>query len=72
MFLFLSLSLYTVSLSHPLSRINEGSEHILFREKFSDWPEQGRIIKMKGHSTAPVVSPTVLCVVDVVTSTPFM
>ena len=30
-------------------RVTEGSEHILFREKFSDWPEQGRIIKMKGH-----------------------
>ena len=36
-------------------RLNEGSEHILFREKFSDWPEQGRIIKMKGHTMTPVV-----------------
>ena len=30
-------------------RITEGAESILFREKFSDWPEPGRIIKMKGH-----------------------
>ena len=27
----------------------EGTESILFREKFADWPEPGRIIKMKGH-----------------------
>ena len=32
-----------------LYRITEGGESILFREKFSDWPEPGRIIKMKGH-----------------------
>lgn len=31
------------------NRINEGSETILFREKFSDWPDDSRIIKMKGH-----------------------
>ena len=30
-------------------RVNEGTEGILFREKFTDWPEPGRIIKMKGH-----------------------
>lgn len=29
--------------------IVEGHEPLLFREKFSDWPEQGRIIKLKGH-----------------------
>ena len=32
--------------------MSEGSESILFREKFSDWPEPGRIIKMKGHDTS--------------------
>jgi len=26
----------------------EGKEPISLREKFSDWPEPGRIIKMKG------------------------
>ena len=31
------------------ARVVEGGESILLREKFSDWPEQGRIIKMKGH-----------------------
>lgn len=31
------------------NRINEGSETILLREKFSDWPDDSRIIKMKGH-----------------------
>lgn len=35
-------------------RLTEGSEHILFREKFCDWPEQGRIIKMKGHDPKKV------------------
>ncbi len=35
-----------------LYRMTEGSEHILFREKFCDWPEQGRIIKMKGHESS--------------------
>ncbi|XP_011406645.2 PREDICTED: uncharacterized protein LOC100639454 [Amphimedon queenslandica] len=40
------------------TRVNEGSENILFREKFSDWPEPGRIIKMKGHeSSGEVVKP---------------
>ena len=36
-----------VSPSH--CRVNEGIESILFREKFTDWPEPGTIIKMKGH-----------------------
>ena len=30
-------------------KVNEGTEGILFREKFTDWPEPNRIIKMKGH-----------------------
>ena len=34
------------------ARVNEGSETILFREKFADWPEPGRIIKMKGHESS--------------------
>lgn len=34
------------------SRVNEGSETILFREKFADWPEPGRIIKMRGHESS--------------------
>ena len=33
-------------------RVGEGSESILFREKFADWPEPGRIIKMKGHTSS--------------------
>ena len=33
-------------------RVGEGSESILFREKFADWPEPGRIIKMKGHASS--------------------
>jgi supervillin len=32
--------------------LGEGSETILFREKFADWPEPGRIIKMKGHESS--------------------
>ena len=38
----------------PTARVNEGSEPILFREKFADWPEPGRIIKMKGHRETTV------------------
>ena len=38
------------------TRVNEGSENILFREKFSDWPEPGRIIKMKGHESSGEVA----------------
>ena len=34
------------------ARVNEGSETILFREKFVDWPEPGRIIKMRGHESS--------------------
>lgn len=34
------------------ARLVEGAESILFREKFSDWPEPGRIIKMKGHESS--------------------
>ena len=34
------------------ARVVEGGESILLREKFSDWPEQGRIIKMKGHEAS--------------------
>lgn len=41
----LSLSLSLSSLA--VARLTEGSEHILFREKFTDWPEPGRIIKFK-------------------------
>lgn len=38
--------------------MSEGAESILFREKFGDWPEPGRIIKMKGHvsSVTPMIS----------------
>lgn len=36
-------------------RLNEGSETVLFREKFADWPDESRIIKMKGHSTTDKV-----------------
>ena len=36
-------------------RLNEGSETVLFREKFADWPDESRIIKMKGHSTTEKV-----------------
>lgn len=31
------------------SKIAEGAETFLFKEKFADWPEPGRIIKLKGH-----------------------
>ena len=34
------------------ARVNESSETILFREKFVDWPEPGRIIKMRGHESS--------------------
>ncbi|KAL5251405.1 hypothetical protein ACHWQZ_G016940 [Mnemiopsis leidyi] len=30
----------------------QGKEPISLREKFSDWPEPGRIIKMKGHAAS--------------------
>ena len=33
-------------------KVTEGAESILFREKFIDWPEPGRIIKMKGHESS--------------------
>ena len=33
-------------------KVTEGAETILFREKFVDWPEPGRIIKMKGHESS--------------------
>lgn len=43
------------------NRINEGSETILLREKFSDWPDDSRIIKMKGHlSSGEVLEASVL------------
>ena len=32
-----------------LCPVTEGHEPLLFREKFPDWPEPGRIIKAKGH-----------------------
>jgi supervillin len=39
------------------SKIAEGAETFLFKEKFSDWPEPGRIIKMKGHVSSGEVPP---------------
>ena len=36
-------------------KVTEGAETILFREKFADWPEPGRIIKMKGHESSGAV-----------------
>lgn len=42
-------------------RLNEGSETVMFKEKFADWPDESRIIKMKGHSTAEkIVSAIIL------------
>ena len=32
-----------------LARLHEKAETILFREKFLDWPDPTKIIKMKGH-----------------------
>ena len=39
------------------SKIAEGAEMFLFKEKFADWPEPGRIIKMKGHVSSGEVLP---------------
>ena len=41
--------LLVVMVFPPRCKVNENTEGILFREKFTDWPEPNRIIKMKGH-----------------------
>ena len=41
--------LLVVTVFPSCCKVNEGTEGILFREKFTDWPEPNRIIKMKGH-----------------------
>ena len=42
-------------------RLNEGSETVMFKEKFADWPDESRIIKMKGHSTAEKIVSFICC-----------
>jgi len=42
-------------------RLNEGSETVMFKEKFADWPDESRIIKMKGHSTAEKIVSFIYC-----------
>lgn len=44
--------------------MSEGAENILFREKFGDWPEPGRIIKMKGHSSEQHMNPMINAVLQ--------
>lgn len=34
------------------ARLHEKAETILFREKFLDWPDPTKIIKMKGHPSS--------------------
>lgn len=45
-------------------RMSEGAESILFREKFVDWPEPGRIIKMKGHVSSGPITPMICAVLQ--------
>lgn len=47
-------------------KVSEGSETILFREKFADWPEPGRIIKMKGHESSGEVIKVMACHVIII------
>ncbi|XP_032218251.1 supervillin isoform X2 [Nematostella vectensis] len=44
-----------------LARLHEKAETILFREKFLDWPDPTKIIKMKGHpSSGEVIKPLIV------------
>ena len=41
------------------ARLHEKAETILFREKFLDWPDPTKIIRMKGHLSTRELAPTV-------------
>ena len=41
------------------ARLHEKAETILFREKFLDWPDPTKIIKMKGHPSCLELAPKV-------------
>ena len=41
------------------AQLHEKAETILFREKFLDWPDPTKIIKMKGHPSSGEVAPPV-------------
>lgn len=45
-----------------LARLHEKAETILFREKFLDWPDPTKIIKMKGHPSSGELIIKVICV----------
>lgn len=54
----------TIQVERPDWGINtvtiQGKEPISLREKFSDWPEPGRMIKMKGHAASGDQNPSLL------------
>ena len=56
----ISIAVHFITITYTAIRLSEGAESILFREKFGDWPEPGRIIKMKGHaSSGALVTPMI-------------
>jgi len=44
------------------ARLHEKAETILFREKFLDWPDPTKIIRMKGHPSTLELAPAVCTV----------
>ena len=44
------------------ARLHEKAETILFREKFLDWPDPTKIIRMKGHPSMLELAPKVCAV----------